>query len=139
MKMRIWLGLGLLLIVVAGVWALRHSEPAAKAPTRQVNIRTQTVKQSLAEPTLKLVGKLAVPDAAATGAPAVCGGCSSDSVAMMASCCTTRWLSRRCTMRASVSKAACSCCKRATASQPTPAQATATHSSRLGRFDVWSR
>lgn len=31
-----------------------------KAPTRQVNIRTQTVcKQSLAEPTLKLVGKLA--------------------------------------------------------------------------------
>ncbi|HDO1323510.1 efflux RND transporter periplasmic adaptor subunit [Aeromonas veronii] len=59
MKMRIWLGLGLLLIVVAGVWALRHSEPAAKAPTRQVNIRTQTVKQSLAEPTLKLVGKLA--------------------------------------------------------------------------------
>ena len=59
LKMRIWLGLGLLLIVVAGVWALRHSEPAAKAPTRQVNIRTQTVKQSLAEPTLKLVGKLA--------------------------------------------------------------------------------
>ncbi|MFM5314740.1 efflux RND transporter periplasmic adaptor subunit [Aeromonas veronii] len=59
MKMRIWLGLGLLLIVVAGVWALRQSEPAAKAPTRQVNIRTQTVKQSLAEPTLKLVGKLA--------------------------------------------------------------------------------
>ena len=59
MKMRIWLGLGLLLIVVAGVWALRHSEPAAKAPARQVNIRTQTVKQSLAEPTLKLVGKLA--------------------------------------------------------------------------------
>ncbi|MGY3853265.1 efflux RND transporter periplasmic adaptor subunit [Aeromonas aquatilis] len=59
MKMRIWLGLGLLLIVVAGVWALRYSEPAAKAPTRQVNIRTQTVKQSLAEPTLKLVGKLA--------------------------------------------------------------------------------
>lgn len=59
MKMRIWLGLGLLLIVVAGVWALRHSEPAAKTPTRQVNIRTQTVKQSLAEPTLKLVGKLA--------------------------------------------------------------------------------
>ncbi|MEH8185424.1 efflux RND transporter periplasmic adaptor subunit [Aeromonas allosaccharophila] len=59
MKMRIWLGLGLLLIVVAGVWALRHSEPAAKAQARQVNIRTQTVKQSLAEPTLKLVGKLA--------------------------------------------------------------------------------
>ena len=59
MKMRIWLGLGLLLIVGAGVWALRNSEPAAKAPARRVNIRTQTVKQSLAEPTLKLVGKLA--------------------------------------------------------------------------------
>ncbi|MGY3915865.1 efflux RND transporter periplasmic adaptor subunit [Aeromonas australiensis] len=58
MKMRIWLGLGLLLIVVAGVWALRYSEPTAKAPARQVNIRTQTVQQSLAEPTLKLVGKL---------------------------------------------------------------------------------
>jgi RND family efflux transporter MFP subunit len=59
MKMRTWLGLGLLLIVVTGIWALRHSEPAAKSPAKQVNIRTQTVKQSLAEPTLKLVGKLA--------------------------------------------------------------------------------
>lgn len=59
MKMRIWLGSGLLFIVVAGVWALRHTEPAPKAPARQVNIRTETVKQSLAEPTIKLVGKLA--------------------------------------------------------------------------------
>lgn len=59
MKMRIWLGVGLFLIAVAALWALRHSEPAAKAPVRQVNIRTQTVKQSLAKPTLKLVGTLA--------------------------------------------------------------------------------
>ncbi|MGL5324441.1 MAG: efflux RND transporter periplasmic adaptor subunit [Aeromonas sp.] len=59
MKMRIWLSLGLLCVVVAAVWAYRHSEPAAKAPARQINIRTQTVAQSLAEPTLKLVGKLA--------------------------------------------------------------------------------
>ncbi|MFM4938689.1 efflux RND transporter periplasmic adaptor subunit [Aeromonas enteropelogenes] len=58
MKMRIWLSLGLLCVVVAAVWAYRHSEPAAKAPARQINIRTQTVTQSLAEPTLKLVGKL---------------------------------------------------------------------------------
>ena len=58
MKMRIWLSLGLLCVVVAAIWAYRHSEPAAKAPARQINIRTQTVTLSLAEPTLKLVGKL---------------------------------------------------------------------------------
>lgn len=58
MKMRIWLSLGLLCVMVAAIWAYRHSEPAAKAPARQINIRTQTVTQSLAEPTLKLVGKL---------------------------------------------------------------------------------
>jgi len=59
MKMRIWLGLGLLLVVVASVWSLRGSESASAAPTRQVNIRTELVKHSLAEPSLKLVGKLA--------------------------------------------------------------------------------
>ena len=58
MKMRIWLGLGLLSLVAAIWWAVGHFQPAAKAPTREINIRTQTVKQSLAEPTLKLVGKL---------------------------------------------------------------------------------
>ncbi|WP_421209545.1 efflux RND transporter periplasmic adaptor subunit [Aeromonas sp. 602396] len=59
MKMRIWIGLGLLSLVAAIWWAVGHLQPAAKAPSREINIRTQTVKQSLAEPTLKLVGKLA--------------------------------------------------------------------------------
>ncbi|MGL5302855.1 MAG: efflux RND transporter periplasmic adaptor subunit [Aeromonas sp.] len=59
MKMRIWLGVGLLFIVVASVWALRQREPTPKAPARQVNIRSEIVKTSVAEPTLKLVGKLA--------------------------------------------------------------------------------
>ncbi|MGL4251375.1 MAG: efflux RND transporter periplasmic adaptor subunit [Aeromonas sp.] len=58
MKTRIWLGLGLLLIGVAGVWALRGSEPDSKAPTREITVRSEIVKQSLAKPTLKLVGKL---------------------------------------------------------------------------------
>ena len=42
-----------------GEHAFAQRAPAPKAPARQVNIRTETVKQSLAEPTIKLVGKLA--------------------------------------------------------------------------------
>jgi RND family efflux transporter MFP subunit len=44
---------------MSGVWYYRNNEPASKPQPRQVNIRAQTVKQSLAEPTIKLVSKLA--------------------------------------------------------------------------------
>ncbi len=60
MKMRIWLWLvPLLLLLGAGAWTLRQAEPASKPAPRQVNIRAETVRQSLAEPSIKLVSKLA--------------------------------------------------------------------------------
>ena len=60
MKMRIWLWLlPLLLSLAAATWYFRHAEPAGKPQPRQVNIRAETVKQSLAEPSIKLVSKLA--------------------------------------------------------------------------------
>jgi len=62
MKMRIWLWLvPLLLLLGAGAWTLRQAEPASKPAPRQVNIRAETVRQSLAEPSIKLVSKLARP------------------------------------------------------------------------------
>ncbi len=51
-------GACLLLLISAG-WYYRHSAPAGKPQPRQVNIRAQTVSQSLAEPSIKLVSKLA--------------------------------------------------------------------------------
>ncbi|MGX5835796.1 efflux RND transporter periplasmic adaptor subunit [Aeromonas piscicola] len=59
MKMRMWLSIACLSLLMSGVWYYRNNEPASKPLPRQVNIRAQTVKQSLAEPTIKLVSKLA--------------------------------------------------------------------------------
>lgn len=59
MKMRMWLSIACLSLLMSGVWYYRNNEPASKPQPRQVNIRAQTVKQSLAEPTIKLVSKLA--------------------------------------------------------------------------------
>jgi RND family efflux transporter MFP subunit len=54
-----WLSIACLSLLMSGVWYYRNNEPASKPQPRQVNIRAQTVKQSLAEPTIKLVSKLA--------------------------------------------------------------------------------
>ncbi|WP_323933474.1 efflux RND transporter periplasmic adaptor subunit [Aeromonas hydrophila] len=59
MKMRIWLVLACLSLLISAGWYDRHSAPAGKPQPRQVNIRAQTVSQSLAEPSIKLVSKLA--------------------------------------------------------------------------------
>lgn len=59
MKMRIWLVLACLSLLISAGWYYRHSAPAGKPQPRQVNIRAQTVSQSLAEPSIKLVSKLA--------------------------------------------------------------------------------
>lgn len=59
MKMRIWLVLACLSLLISAGWYFRHSAPAGKPQPRQVNIRAQTVSQSLAEPSIKLVSKLA--------------------------------------------------------------------------------
>lgn len=59
MKMRIWLVLACLSLLISAGWYYRHSAPASKPQPRQVNIRAQTVSQSLAEPSIKLVSKLA--------------------------------------------------------------------------------
>ena len=60
MKMRVWLWLvPLLLLLGAGTWYFRQAKPASKPEPRQVNIRAETVRQSLAEPSIKLVSKLA--------------------------------------------------------------------------------
>ncbi|BDC83372.1 efflux RND transporter periplasmic adaptor subunit [Aeromonas hydrophila] len=59
MKMRIWLVLACLSLLISAGWYYRHSAPAGKPQPRQVNIRSQTVSQSLAEPSIKLVSKLA--------------------------------------------------------------------------------
>lgn len=59
MKMRIWLVLACLSLLISVGWYYRHSAPAGKPQPRQVNIRAQTVSQSLAEPSIKLVSKLA--------------------------------------------------------------------------------
>ena len=59
MKMRMWLWLLPLSLLVAGIWYYRQAEPVGKPQPKQVNIRTQTVRQSLAEPSIKLVSKLA--------------------------------------------------------------------------------
>lgn len=58
MKMRIWLVLACLSLLISAGWYYRHSAPAGKPQPRQVNIRAQTVSQSLAEPSIKLVSKL---------------------------------------------------------------------------------
>ncbi|HDZ8966507.1 TPA: efflux RND transporter periplasmic adaptor subunit [Aeromonas dhakensis] len=59
MKMRIWPVLACLSLLISAGWYYRHSAPAGKPQPRQVNIRAQTVSQSLAEPSIKLVSKLA--------------------------------------------------------------------------------
>ncbi|MFQ2227678.1 efflux RND transporter periplasmic adaptor subunit [Aeromonas hydrophila] len=59
MKMRIWLVLACLSLLISAGWYYRHSSPVGKPQPRQVNIRAQTVSQSLAEPSIKLVSKLA--------------------------------------------------------------------------------
>ena len=59
MKMRIWLVLACLSLLISAGWYYRHSAPAGKPQPRQVNIRAQTVSQSLAEPSIKLVSNLA--------------------------------------------------------------------------------
>ncbi|WP_254204969.1 efflux RND transporter periplasmic adaptor subunit [Aeromonas sp. FDAARGOS 1403] len=59
MKMRTWLVLACLSLLISAGWYYRHSSPAGKPQPRQVNIRAQTVSQSLAEPSIKLVSKLA--------------------------------------------------------------------------------
>lgn len=59
MKMRIWLVLACLSLLISAGWYYRHSAPAGKPQPRQINIRAQTVSQSLAEPSIKLVSKLA--------------------------------------------------------------------------------
>lgn len=59
MKTRVWLWLfPLLLLLAAGAWHLRQAEPASKPAPREINIRAETVRQSLAEPSIKLVSKL---------------------------------------------------------------------------------
>ncbi|MGY3894805.1 efflux RND transporter periplasmic adaptor subunit [Aeromonas enterica] len=59
MKMRMWLSIACLSLLMLGVWYYRNNEPAHKPQPRQINIRAQTVKQGLAEPSIKLVSKLA--------------------------------------------------------------------------------
>ncbi|HDZ8843876.1 TPA: efflux RND transporter periplasmic adaptor subunit [Aeromonas dhakensis] len=59
MKMRTWLVLACLSLLISAGWYYHHSAPAGKPQPRQVNIRAQTVSQSLAEPSIKLVSKLA--------------------------------------------------------------------------------
>lgn len=59
MKMRTWLVLACLSLLISAGWYYRHFAPAGKPQSRQVNIRAQTVSQSLAEPSIKLVSKLA--------------------------------------------------------------------------------
>ncbi|USP11248.1 efflux RND transporter periplasmic adaptor subunit [Aeromonas dhakensis] len=59
MKMRTCLVLACLSLLISAGWYYRHSAPAGKPQPRQVNIRAQTVSQSLAEPSIKLVSKLA--------------------------------------------------------------------------------
>ncbi|HHQ4651134.1 TPA: efflux RND transporter periplasmic adaptor subunit [Aeromonas hydrophila] len=59
MKMRIWLVLACLSLLISAGWYYRPSAPVGKPQPRQVNIRAQTVSQSLAEPSIKLVSKLA--------------------------------------------------------------------------------
>ncbi|HDX8645498.1 TPA: efflux RND transporter periplasmic adaptor subunit [Aeromonas dhakensis] len=59
MKMRTWLVLACLSLLISAGWYYRHSAPTGKPQPRQVNIRAQTVSQSLAEPSIKLVSKLA--------------------------------------------------------------------------------
>ncbi|HDX8377374.1 TPA: efflux RND transporter periplasmic adaptor subunit [Aeromonas dhakensis] len=59
MKMRTWLVLACLSLLISAGWYYRHSAPAGKPQPHQVNIRAQTVSQSLAEPSIKLVSKLA--------------------------------------------------------------------------------
>ncbi|MCJ2369355.1 efflux RND transporter periplasmic adaptor subunit [Aeromonas dhakensis] len=59
MKMRTWLVLACLSLLISAGWYYRHSAPAGKPQPRQVNILAQTVSQSLAEPSIKLVSKLA--------------------------------------------------------------------------------
>ncbi|MFM9798521.1 efflux RND transporter periplasmic adaptor subunit [Aeromonas dhakensis] len=59
MKMRTWLVLACFSLLISAGWYYRHSAPAGKPQPRQVNIRAQTVSQSLAEPSIKLVSKLA--------------------------------------------------------------------------------
>ncbi|MGS3182023.1 efflux RND transporter periplasmic adaptor subunit [Aeromonas dhakensis] len=57
MKMRTWLVLACLSLLISAGWYYRHFAPAGKPQPRQVNIRAQTVSQSLAEPSIKLVSK----------------------------------------------------------------------------------
>ncbi|MBL0633397.1 efflux RND transporter periplasmic adaptor subunit [Aeromonas dhakensis] len=59
MKMRTWLVLACLSLLISAGWYYRHFAPAGKPQPRQVNIRAQAVSQSLAEPSIKLVSKLA--------------------------------------------------------------------------------
>lgn len=59
MKMHTWLVLACLSLLISAGWYYRHFAPAGKPQPRQVNIRAQTVSQSLAEPSIKLVSKLA--------------------------------------------------------------------------------
>lgn len=59
MKMRMWLSIACLSLLMLGVWYYRNGEVVSKPQPKQVNIRAQTVKQSLAEPSIKLVSKLA--------------------------------------------------------------------------------
>ncbi|MDF2400425.1 efflux RND transporter periplasmic adaptor subunit [Aeromonas sp. 5HA1] len=59
MKMRMWLSIACLSLLMLGVWYYRSGEAVSKPQPKQVNIRAQTVKQSLAEPSIKLVSKLA--------------------------------------------------------------------------------
>ncbi|XAG68197.1 efflux RND transporter periplasmic adaptor subunit [bacterium 19CA06SA08-2] len=59
MKMRMWLSIACLSLLMLGVWYYRNGEAVSKPQPKQVNIRAQTVKQSLAEPSIKLVSKLA--------------------------------------------------------------------------------
>ncbi|KTA94239.1 hemolysin D [Aeromonas salmonicida subsp. smithia] len=59
MKMRMWLSIACLSLLMLSVWYYRNGEAVSKPQPKQVNIRAQTVKQSLAEPSIKLVSKLA--------------------------------------------------------------------------------
>ncbi|MGY3943222.1 efflux RND transporter periplasmic adaptor subunit [Aeromonas tecta] len=60
MKMRMWLWfLPLILLLAAGVWYFRQTAPVSAPQPKEINIRAQTVRQSLAEPSIKLVSKLA--------------------------------------------------------------------------------
>lgn len=72
MKMRSWLFLTVLTLLVIGAWYYRSGAPVAKSAPHPVNIRTQTVSQTLTEPMLKLVGKL-VANRAVVVSPEVTG------------------------------------------------------------------